>query len=119
MPISLFVAEMLKINLLWKNPLSLLLLKFFLLFSSKHMTKKQLFGICYVSVWVVIWGTLGSLIDLPFLSSKIYTVGSIGQATTFIVTAFASIAISVWVYPKVLSSRLLIGALGLDTDQDN
>ena len=56
------------------------------------MTKQQLFGICYVSVWVVLWGTIGSLIDLPFLNSNIYETGSIGQLLTFGFTAIASIA---------------------------
>ena len=81
------------------------------------MTKKQLFGICYVSIWVVIWGTIGSLIDLPFLNSGIYRAGSIGQGATFFVTAIASIGISVWLYPKVLASGFLVASLGLDTDK--
>ena len=80
------------------------------------MTKQQIFGICYVSVWVVLWGTIGSLIDLPFLNSEIYSPGSIGQALTFVLTAALSFAIGFWLYPKVLNSSFLIGALGLDTD---
>ncbi len=83
------------------------------------MTRKQLFGIFYVSIWVVIWGTVGSLIDLPFLNSKIYSAGSIGQASTFVLSALVSIAIGIWIYPKLLSSRLLIGALGLDAENSD
>ena len=48
-------------------------------------------AILYVSVWVVIWGTLGSLIDYPLYKNKIYLEGSIYQYLTFIVTAMISI----------------------------
>ena len=81
------------------------------------MTKKTLFGICYVSIWVMIWGTLGSFIDLPFLKSEIYVAGSIGQAATFVVSAVLSALCAIFLYPKVLSSKLIVGALGLETDQ--
>ena len=81
------------------------------------MSKKDWFGIVYVSIWVMIWGTIGSLIDLPFLNSEIYLPGSIGQVTTFIVTAVISVIIGVWLYPKVLGNTLIISALGLDTDE--
>jgi len=81
------------------------------------MSKKDWFGIGYVSAWVIIWGTIGSLIDLPFLNSEIYLPGSIGQVTTFIVTAVISVIIGVWLYPRVLENTLIIAALGLDTDQ--
>ncbi len=80
------------------------------------MTKKDWFGIIYVSVWVVIWGTVGSLIDLPLLNADIYLVGSLGQITTFLVTAVLSILVGIFLYPKVLSLRFLIAALGLDTE---
>ena len=82
-----------------------------------HMSKKDWFGIGYVSAWVLIWGTIGSLIDLPFLNSEIYLPGSIGQVTTFIVTAIISVIIAVLLYPKVLENTLIISALGLDTDE--
>ena len=81
------------------------------------MTKKQLFGVCYVSVWVVLWGTIGSLIDLPFLRADVYEVGSLGQALTFTLTAAASSLVGYLLYPKVLSFGFLVAALGLDTDQ--
>ena len=45
----------------------------------------------YISVWVIIWGTLGSLIDFPLYKNKIYLEGSIYQYLTFIVTAIISI----------------------------
>ncbi len=83
------------------------------------MSKKQLFGICYVSVWVVIWGTIGSLVDLPFLNADIYMPGSIGQATTFALAAIVSLAVGIWVYPKVLNFGFLVAALGLDTDKSD
>jgi len=45
----------------------------------------------YISVWVIIWGTLGSLIDFPLYKNKIYLEGSIYQYLTFTVTAIISI----------------------------
>ena len=82
------------------------------------MRKKQWFGIVYVSIWILIWGTVGSLVDLPFLKSNFYQEGSIGQALTFLCTAIISTLLAYLIYPKVLSSKILIGALGLDTDPD-
>ena len=83
------------------------------------MKKKQWFGVIYVSIWVLIWGTLGSLIDLPFLKSEVYQEGSFGQATTFFLTAIGCSFIGYWLYPKVLASKILVGSLGLDTDSQD
>ena len=83
------------------------------------MTKKDWFAIGYVSAWVVIWGTIGSLIDLPLLNSQVYIAGSLGQATTFVITALVSVALGIWGYPKILNSKVVVNALGLDTDQSN
>ena len=33
----------------------------------------------YISVWVIIWGTIGSLVDFPLYKNKIYLEGSIYQ----------------------------------------
>ena len=79
--------------------------------------KKSLFGIAYVSVWVIIWGTVGSLIDLPFLNAEIYSAGSIGQISTFVITAFISLAFGTWLYPKISRITLLTKLLGLDADK--
>ena len=81
------------------------------------MSKKDWFGIGYVSAWVLIWGTIGSLIDLPFLNSEIYLAGAVGQVSSFIVTAVISVIIGVFLYPKVLENTLIVSALGLDTDE--
>lgn len=67
------------------------------------MTKKVFFGISYVSLWVIIWGTVGSLIDLPLLNSKVYIAGSLGQITTFFFTAIISGLVGKLLYPKILS----------------
>ena len=50
------------------------------------MKKKDFFGIIYVSSLIIIWGSIGSLIDYPLLKSSIYIEGSIGQACTFLLT---------------------------------
>jgi uncharacterized membrane protein len=82
------------------------------------MTKKDWFGIAYVAAWVMIWGTIGSLIDLPFLNAEIYLAGSVGQVTTFFITALISIIVASLLFPKLLSTRMLAKALGLDTEEN-
>ena len=41
-------------------------------------------GITYVSVWVVIWGTVASLMDWMLLTGEVYETGTPGQSVTFI-----------------------------------
>jgi len=57
-------------------------------------------AILYISVWVIIWGTLGSLIDYPLYKNKIYIEGSIYQYLTFIITAIISIISAKLFYKK-------------------
>ena len=64
------------------------------------MNKKTLVGVSYVSAWVIIWGTIGSLIDLYFLQNT-YLPGSTGQFATFIITAFLSSIIAIYIFPKI------------------
>ena len=64
------------------------------------MNKKTLFGVSYVSAWVIIWGTIGSLIDFYFLQNT-YLPGSLGQFATFIVTAFLSSIIAIYIFPTI------------------
>ena len=45
-------------------------------------------GITYVSVWVVIWGTVASLMDWMLLTGEVYETGTSGQAITFVSTAW-------------------------------
>ena len=64
------------------------------------MNKKTLVGISYVSAWVIIWGTIGSLIDFYFLQNT-YLPGSIGQFSTFIITALISSIIAIYIFPTI------------------
>ncbi len=64
------------------------------------MNRKDLFGILYVSAWVIIWGSFGSIIDLPLLQADVYIPGSIGQVTTFAVSAIISILVSVLLFSR-------------------
>ena len=64
------------------------------------MNKKTLVGISYVSAWVIIWGTIGSLIDFYFLQNT-YLPGSIGQFTTFIITALFSSIIAIYFFSTI------------------
>ena len=54
----------------------------------------------YISLWVIIWGTFGSLIDYPLYKNKIYLEGSIFQYLTFTITAVISIACAKFFYKK-------------------
>tara|TARA_B100000579_G_scaffold373944_1_gene337856 strand:+ start:990 stop:1202 length:213 start_codon:yes stop_codon:yes gene_type:complete len=64
------------------------------------MDKKTLVGISYVSAWVIIWGTIGSLIDFYFLQTT-YLPGSLGQFLTFIITAFISAITAIYIFPII------------------
>ena len=55
----------------------------------------------YISVWVIIWGTLGSLVDFPLYKNKIYSEGSIYQYLTFTVTAIIAILSAKFFYKKI------------------
>ena len=55
----------------------------------------------YISVWVIIWGTLGSLIDYPLYTNKVYLEGSIYQYLTFIIAAIISILSAKFLYKKI------------------
>ena len=64
------------------------------------MNKKTLVGISYVSAWIIIWGTIGSLIDFYFLQNT-YLPGSLGQFSTFIITALLSTIIAIYIFPTI------------------
>ena len=64
------------------------------------MNKKTLVGISYVSAWVIIWGTIGSIIDFYFLQNT-YLPGSLGQFSTFIITALLSSIIAIYIFPTI------------------
>jgi len=55
----------------------------------------------YISAWVMIWGTLGSLIDYPLYKNNIYLEGSVYQYLTFAVTAIISIFSANYFYKKI------------------
>ena len=56
--------------------------------------------ILYISLWVIIWGTLGSILDYPLYKNNIYQEGSIYQYLTFAVTALISIVSAKFFYKK-------------------
>ena len=64
------------------------------------MNKKTLVGVSYVSAWVIIWGTIGSFIDFYFLQNT-YLPGSLGQFSTFIITAVVSSIIAIYIFPTI------------------
>ena len=64
------------------------------------MNKKTLVGIFYVSAWIIIWGTIGSLIDFYFLQNT-YLPGSLGQFLTFIITAIISSIAATYLFPII------------------
>jgi len=64
------------------------------------MKKKTLVGVSYVSAWVIIWGTVGSIIDFYFLQNT-YLPGSLGQFLTFIITAAISSIAAIYMFPTI------------------
>ncbi len=79
------------------------------------MTRNDIFGIVYVSIWVLIWGTVGSIIDLPFLNSNIYQPGSIGQLTTFLIIGILSTIVGILLFERTKSSSLVVKIFGLSS----
>ena len=65
------------------------------------MNKTTVIGISYVSCWIVTWGTIGSLIDFYLLQSVVYSPGSLGQFSTFSITAAISIVLAVILFPII------------------
>jgi len=66
--------------------------------------ERTLKGVAYVSVWVLIWGTVASLIDFVLLEREIYAAASLGQATTFVGYGLATVVLA-WRYaPRFLGS---------------
>jgi len=55
----------------------------------------------YISVWVIIWGSIASLIDFPLLKNNIYQEGDLYQYLTFSITAFLSIISAKLIYKKI------------------
>jgi len=55
----------------------------------------------YISVWIIIWGSIASLIDLPFLKNGIYNEGDLGQYLTFSLTAMISIISAKNIFNKI------------------
>ena len=55
----------------------------------------------YISLWVIIWGTLASFIDYPLYKNNFYLEGSIYQYLTFIITGFISILTAKFFYKKI------------------
>ena len=55
----------------------------------------------YISVWVIIWGSVASLIDFPLLKNNIYQEGDLYQYLTFSSTAFLSILGAKFIYKKI------------------
>ena len=64
-------------------------------------TKNTFKVLLYISVWVIIWGSIASLIDLPFLKNGIYAEGDLGQYLTFSFTAMISIISAKNIFSKI------------------
>ena len=62
-------------------------------------------GITYVSVWVMIWGTIASLVDFALLGADLYDNGSLGQASTFASYGLAAIVVAWKLAPKFLNEK--------------
>ena len=65
----------------------------------KNNNKFKIF--LYISVWVIVWGSIASLIDLPFLKNGIYSEGDLGQYLTFSFTAMISIISAKNIFSKI------------------
>ena len=57
--------------------------------------------ILYISIWIIIWGSIASLIDYPLLQNGLYNVGDFGQYITFSITAFLSILGALNIFKRI------------------
>jgi hypothetical protein len=62
-------------------------------------------GVIYVSVWVLIWGTLASIADAVLLGRGAYDTGTSGQALTFAAYGVAAVVLAVRYAPRFLKSN--------------
>ena len=62
-------------------------------------------GGLYVSVWVVLWGTVASLIDWVLLAGEVYGPGSFGQASRFIAYGAATVVLAVRLSGRFLAQE--------------
>ena len=65
------------------------------------MNKKVIIGVSYVSLWVIVWGSVASIIDLPLLTSHVYMEGDLGQYATFSLSGALSVILAVNFYPTI------------------
>ena len=70
-------------------------------------------GIVYVSVCVVVWGTVASLMDWMLLTEEVYAEGTSGQLFTFIAYGAATVVLA-----TRFSSRFL-GDINADSGQNS
>ena len=68
-------------------------------------------GIVYVSVCVVVWGTVASLMDWMLLVEEVYSEGTSGQLFTFVAYGAATVVLA-----TRFSSRFL-GDMNSDSEQ--
>ncbi len=61
-------------------------------------------GVTYVSVWVVIWGTVASLMDWMLLTGEVYASGSSGQVVTFVAYGAATAVLATRFAARFLQS---------------
>lgn len=52
-------------------------------------------GVLYVSVWVLLWGTVASLADFVLLERAVYAAGSVGQGITFVGYGLAAVVLAI------------------------
>ena len=50
---------------------------------------------------ILIWGTIGSLVDYPLLQKEIYQPGSFGQLSTFIAVGLLTLLIAVVLFKRI------------------
>lgn len=52
-------------------------------------------GLLYGSAWVLIWGTIASIVDAVLLMRGAYASGTLGQALTFVMYGLAAVVLAV------------------------
>ena len=67
------------------------------------MKKKDLAAIAYISIFIIVWGSLGSLVDYPLLQANVYIAGSIGQLMTFSISGLIFTVLGILLFPQTIN----------------
>tara|TARA_Y100001968_G_C19050192_1_gene568767 strand:- start:97 stop:378 length:282 start_codon:yes stop_codon:yes gene_type:complete len=71
------------------------------------MTRKELFSIRSLTVWLVLWGNIIWLFNLLLIKQNIFSIKSFEDPRTIFISAVLAILASRWLLPKIFGNSIL------------